>query len=72
MGCGRVGASIARALQRRGHDVAIIDQEATSFTRLGPTFDGRTVKGMGFDRDNLREAGIDTAYAFAAVSSGDN
>jgi len=72
MGCGRVGASIARALQRRGHDVAIIDQEESSFTRLGPTFDGRTVTGMGFDRDTLREAGIDTAYAFAAVSSGDN
>jgi trk system potassium uptake protein TrkA len=67
-----VGASIARALQRRGHDVAIIDQEESSFTRLGPTFDGRTVTGMGFDRDTLREAGIDTAYAFAAVSSGDN
>lgn len=67
-----MGASIARALQRRGHDVAIIDQEESSFTRLGPTFDGRTVTGMGFDRDTLREAGIDTAYAFAAVSSGDN
>jgi trk system potassium uptake protein TrkA len=52
--------------------VAIIDQEESSFTRLGPTFDGRTVTGMGFDRDTLREAGIDTAYAFAAVSSGDN
>ena len=28
--------------------------------------------GIGFDRDTLREAGIEEAYAFAAVSSGDN
>ncbi|GAA1755553.1 TrkA family potassium uptake protein [Nostocoides vanveenii] len=72
MGCGRVGASLARALERRGHDVAVIDQFEAAFTRLGPTFEGRTVAGVGFDRDTLTEAGIDRAYAFAAVSSGDN
>ena len=27
MGCGRVGASLARALQRGGHDAAVIDQD---------------------------------------------
>ena len=37
-----------------------------------PSFEGRTVTGVGFDRDTLRAAGIDHAYAFAAVSSGDN
>ena len=31
-----------------------------------------TVTGIGFDRDTLKAAGIDEAYAFAAVSSGDN
>jgi trk system potassium uptake protein TrkA len=30
------------------------------------------VVGVGFDRDTLLEAGIHDAYAFAAVSSGDN
>ena len=72
MGCGRVGSSLARALERRGHDVAVVDQDETSFARLGPTFEGRTVTGIGFDRDTLHEAGIENAYAFAAVSSGDN
>ena len=28
--------------------------------------------GLGFDRDTLLEAGIEQAYAFAAVSNGDN
>ena len=72
MGCGRVGASLARAIERAGHEVAVIDQDETSFRRLGTMFEGRTVTGVGFDRDTLRAAGIDTAYAFAAVSSGDN
>ena len=72
MGCGRVGASLARALEKAGHDVAVIDQEERAFRRLGPNFEGQRVLGVGFDRDTLREARISEAYAFAAVSSGDN
>ena len=72
MGCGRVGASLAIGLENLGHDVAIIDQEESAFRRLGSAFEGRRVTGVGFDRDTLSEAGIDKAYAFAAVSSGDN
>ena len=72
MGCGRVGASLARALERAGHEVAIIDQDELAFRRLGTEFEGRRVVGVGFDRDTLRQAGIENAYAFAAVSSGDN
>ncbi len=72
MGCGRVGASLARAIERAGHQVAVIDQDDSAFRRLGTGFEGRTVTGVGFDRNTLRAAGIEEAYAFAAVSSGDN
>ena len=72
MGCGRVGASLAVELEGEGHSVAVIDRSASSFRRLGPHFSGQTVTGVGFDRDTLREAGIERAHAFAAVSSGDN
>ncbi len=72
MGCGRVGASLARALEHVGHEVAVIDQDEASFRRLGAQFEGRRVHGVGFDRDTLEEAGVADAYAFAAVSSGDN
>lgn len=72
MGCGRVGSSLARALERRGHSVAVVDYDVEAFRRLGPDFGGRTVKGVGFDREVLLEAGINEAEAFAAVSSGDN
>jgi trk system potassium uptake protein len=72
MGCGRVGSSLARSLERRGHTVAVIDVNPDAFRRLGPDFDGRTVKGVGFDQEVLLEAGIREAEGFAAVSSGDN
>ena len=72
MGCGRVGASLADALSRLGHEVAIIDRDPAAFNRLSPEFSGERVLGMGFDRDVLLRCGIERADAFAAVSSGDN
>lgn len=67
-----MGASLAGALQRIGHEVSIIDRDEAAFLRLDPDFTGPRVVGMGFDRDVLVEAGIEKAEAFAAVSSGDN
>lgn len=72
MGCGRVGSLLALELEASGHSVTVIDQSKEAFRRLGPDFKGRTVTGVGFDRDTLLEAGIEGADAFAAVSNGDN
>lgn len=72
MGCGRVGSTLASSLEARGHEVAIIDRDETSFRRLAKNFSGHRIKGVGFDRDVMRRAGVPDAYAFAAVSSGDN
>ena len=72
MGCGRVGSTLAHVLEARGHSVAVIDQDADAFRRLGTEFTGITVTGIGFDRDVLTAAGIEHADGFAAVSSGDN
>ncbi|MBU6347657.1 MAG: TrkA family potassium uptake protein [Actinomycetales bacterium] len=72
MGCGRVGSMLAHSLEDLGHSVAVIDQDQSAFRRLGPEFRGLTIKGVGFDREHLIEAGIERAGAFAAVSNGDN
>jgi trk system potassium uptake protein TrkA len=72
MGCGRVGESTSRLLADEGHDIAVIDYDQTALDRLGPHFKGRTVLGVGFDRDVLIEAGIEQADAFAATSSSDS
>ncbi|MEY4322316.1 MAG: hypothetical protein RL410_97 [Actinomycetota bacterium] len=72
MGCGRVGSALAEHLDNAGHSVAVLDQDPLAFRKLSSTFTGRTITGVGFDRDRLKEAGIERADAFAAVSSGDN
>lgn len=72
MGCGRVGATLAQSLEHRGHSVAVIDQNADAFRRLDAEFSGKRVTGMGFDRETLAQAGVEDAFAFAAVSDGDN
>jgi trk system potassium uptake protein len=72
MGCGRLGSTLAHKLDARGHSVAVIDQNADAFRRLGAEFGGITITGFGFDRNVLHAAGVERADAFAAVSSGDN
>ena len=72
MGCGRVGSTLAHILEDRGHSVAVIDQDPEAFRRLGSSFKGTKVTGIGFDQTVLEMAGIREAAAFAAVSSGDN
>jgi trk system potassium uptake protein len=72
MGCGRVGSTLARSLEERSHDVSVIDTNPDSFRRLGSSFNGTKVTGIGFDQSVLEQAEIERADAFAAVSSGDN
>ncbi len=72
MGCGRVGEQVARLMSEEGHQVTVIDYDPNALARLGPGFKGRTVRGIGFDRNVLLEAGIEQADVFAATSSSDN
>lgn len=72
MGCGRVGSSLAHSLEKQGNSVAVIDRDESAFRRLRTGFNGKRVTGVGFDRQTLIDAGIKEAFAFAAVSSGDN
>lgn len=72
VGCGRVGSGLAGILEDSGHTVAVVDKLQKAFRRLPEGFSGRTIVGVGFDRDRLRDAGIEEAGALAAVTSGDN
>jgi len=72
MGCGRVGGRLAGLLESDGHQVTILDNDSYSFRRLPPGFKGTALLGNGIDVDVLREAGVDDADAFVAVTQGDN
>jgi trk system potassium uptake protein TrkA len=72
VGCGRVGAELALSIYERGHTVAVVDSNPRAFDRLGADFRGRTVQGEAIDRDVLQRAGIESANAFAAVTTSDS
>jgi trk system potassium uptake protein TrkA len=72
MGCGRIGSQVSMLLSDQGHDVTVIDHDANSEGRLGPTFKGRIILGLGFDRNILTRAGIEQSEAFVAASQSDN
>jgi K+ transport systems, NAD-binding component len=72
MGCGRVGSQVSQLLVRHGHEVTVIDHDANALARLGTEFKGKVVRGLGFDRNVLIEAGVETVEGFVAASSSDN
>ena len=72
VGCGRVGSALSQQLLDDGHTVAIIDRRGEAFRRLPDDFRGQKIQGIGFDRDRLVEAGVESAGALAAVTNGDN
>ena len=72
MGCGRVGAQIARLLEQDGHEITVLDTDAYSFRRLPHDFGGTALLGNGMDEEVLRRAGIEEADVFVAMTQGDN
>src|SRR5579862_5710463 len=72
LGCGRLGAALARSLDQRGHEVTVLDAKTDAFSRLGQDFGGRTVQGDGLDLDVLEKAGLEGSDVFVACTSGDN
>lgn len=72
VGCGKVGSRFAQILSEEGHDVVIIDYDSSAFKILDPDFSGITITGIPIDQDILKQAGIKTADAIAAVTPDDN
>jgi len=72
VGCGRVGAGLADALDRAGWQVLIIDRASAAFDRLPSSFGGTALRGDGTDEDTLRRAGAEGADLFLALTEGDN
>jgi trk system potassium uptake protein TrkA len=72
MGYGRIGSQVAKLLMEQGHEVTIIDHDANADTRLSPSFKGKLIRGLGFDRSVLLQAGIEHTEAFVAASMSDN
>lgn len=72
VGCGRVGAALAEALDAGGNEVVVLDTSTRAFDRLSSEFKGQAIRGDGTDEDVLRKAGADGADVLLALTEGDN
>lgn len=71
IGCGKVGASLARQLVELGHDVVIIESDSKLMSQADD-IDCIKITGVPIDRDVLKQAGIQTADVVCAVTQNDN
>ena len=72
VGCGRVGSQLAVLFSQGENNVVVIDTNPAKFNNLGPSFEGNTLVGLGFDEDVLTEAGVAEADVLCAVTDQDN
>ena len=71
VGCGRVGQTLAEKLNGDGNDVTVIDLDAMKVNEVVAKCDVMGVIGNGANYTTQREAGVDSADLFIAVTSSD-
>lgn len=72
VGCGRLGSLLADRLSRAGHEIVVVDSDASSFDRLPASFGGFRVAGDATELAVLREARIAGADVVLATTRDDN
>lgn len=71
VGMGEVGKYVSRVLVSEGHNVVIIDVDAAALAAAEETLDAMVLEGHGANVKTLRQAGIQNADLFIAVTDHD-
>lgn len=71
VGCGKVGATIAEQLNSEGHDITIIDQDASAIQAITESIDVMGMTGNGAVYPVQVEAGIQEADLLIATTNSD-
>jgi trk system potassium uptake protein TrkA len=72
IGYGRVGSRTVAALIERGHEISVIDKEASRLGRASHLEGVELIQGNGIDVDVQREAGMGEADLLLALTFDDN
>ena len=71
VGCGKIGQTIIGSLLKERHDVLCIDSELDVISEITNTYDVMAICGNGISYDVLKEASIEKAELFIAVTGSD-
>jgi trk system potassium uptake protein len=72
VGCGRFGASLAKALIKQNKNLVVIDPDPHAFQRLPNDFSGFLLEGNGAELDILKNAKIQKADAVITTTNDDS
>ena len=72
IGCGKFGVRVSEYLAWKNHGVVVVDSNSESFLALSKEFTGRTLCGVGYDKDILEQAGIATVDVVISCTSSDS
>lgn len=72
VGCGKLGSTLSEELSDAGHNISVIDRESKRLESLGSGFNGLSIKGIEYDSNVLKEAGITHADYLISVTPDDN
>ena len=70
-GCGKIGTTILSALAAEGHDLVALDDDPAVIAEVTNIYDVIGVSGNGADSETLRDAGVEGAELFIAVTGSD-
>ncbi len=71
VGCGRLGAMVAKTLVDRGDTVTVLDIDQENFRRLSEQEGLRMLVADGTSSESLRRAGIEGMDSFIALTAQD-
>jgi trk system potassium uptake protein TrkA len=71
LGCGRVGAMVAKALAAEGDNVIVLDRDADNFRRLAEGPNLEMLVADGTSSEELRRCGIERVDAFISLTAQD-
>ena len=70
-GCGKVGTTIIESLTGEGHDIVAMDKNPDIIEEVSTLYDVMGLCGNGVDSDTMKEAGVEDAELFVAVTGSD-
>ncbi len=71
VGCGKVGVTLVDQLSKEGHDVTVIDTDASIVNDVSSAYDVMGYTGNGASFTTLVEAGVTNADLLIAVTFSD-
>ena len=72
VGAGRVGIDLIEILLSDGYDISVIEKDRNRASELSEKFDILVIQGDATDLDILRDAHVESADIFVAVTGDDN